>query len=354
MRPENIPTDLLSEQREKALQQVLSITDENKLWQDADLKAMHTDGLTGDTQQVPAWENNPLIPFYYGHFVKNHHPLAQYNLMSNEHINLIHLTQSTETPHVIRRQLQGNQSSTHYHLIILESHVHAQIVIEHSNLDSESSFDNHVIEILLKKGANVELYCHQKLNPKTNLAQVITVRQEESSELFVFSVDQGGQFVRRDIDVQLAGHHATCELNGFYQVQDTARVGNHVTIDHQVSHTHSQQLYKGTAQDKARADYQGKIIIQKNTRQCTTTQLNKNILLNNTATINTKPELEIYADDVTASHGATVGELDEAALFYLQSRGINLEQAKALLLEGFINDVFNTIPDATLKECLQC
>ena len=140
---------------------------------------------------------------------------------------------------------------------------------------------------------------------------------------------------------------------GLYVAHGDTLIDNHTTVDHQVANCFSNEIYKGILDDKAKGVFNGKIFVQQEAQKTNAFQTNKNILLSDTATINTKPQLEIWADDVSCSHGCTTGQLDEEQLFYLQSRGISKSKATAMLLHAFVNDILNKIDLDFLKEFLQ-
>ena len=149
----------------------------------------------------------------------------------------------------------------------------------------------------------------------------------------------GGAIVRNDLGAVLAGEGVDCTLNGLYLADGDTLVDNHTTIDHAEPHCGSHEVYKGILGGRARGVFNGKIIVRQDAQKTDAKQTNKALLLSDTAQINTKPQLEIFADDVKCTHGATVGQLDADALFYLQARGIARGDARALLIRGFAGDI---------------
>jgi Fe-S cluster assembly protein SufD len=163
----------------------------------------------------------------------------------------------------------------------------------------------------------------------------------------------GGQLSRNDLTIALNGTGAATDLYGLYLCGDNDHLDNHTVVEHRVPHCRSNELYKGVLTDSSKAVFNGRIVVFKDAQKTDSQQANRNLLLSETATINTKPELEIYADDVSCAHGTTVGQMDEEALFYLRSRGVGLEHAKVMLTHAFCMELLETIPDPTLRERVQ-
>src|SRR6202789_3375933 len=166
------------------------------------------------------------------------------------------------------------------------------------------------------------------------------------------SISLGGPLVRNDPNAILSeGTEAT--LNGLYVVNGTQHIDNHTILDHAKPHGASHEVYKGILDGRANAVFNGRIIVRKDAQKTDSKQTNKNLVLSDNAVINTKPELQIHADDVRCTHGATIGQLDPEALFYLQSRGIGLAEARNLLIYAFARDIVDRIKVAPLREELE-
>ena len=214
-----------------------------------------------------------------------------------------------------------------------------QLVEHHISLDAADNFVNSICEIDLGDGARVE---HIRLQDEADTGFSIAglhVRQARDSEFVSHNYCLGGALARNDVVVLLEEPGARCTLNGLFMVRGSQHVDNHVRIDHLAMHTQSEQNYRGVADGRARGVYNGKVVVHVGADKTDAIQSSKNLLLSDQAEIDTKPELEIYADDVKCRHGATVGQLDADALFYLRSRGIDLETARALLTYAFAEDV---------------
>jgi Fe-S cluster assembly protein SufD len=160
-------------------------------------------------------------------------------------------------------------------------------------------------------------------------------------------------FCRHELDVRIAGEGALCSLNGLYLVAGKDFVDNHTSIEHAVPHGTSRELYKGVLAGEARAVFNGKVIVRPNAQKSDAQQTNKNLLLSARAEIDSKPELQILADDVKCTHGAAIGQLDPDAVFYLKSRGIGDSAGRRLLMRGFANEVVQRIPPDALRAAVE-
>jgi len=168
-------------------------------------------------------------------------------------------------------------------------------------------------------------------------------QQATKSHFEINTLTLDGSFVRNDTMVAVQGEHAQTYLNGAYWLKEEQHVANYTTIDHQVANCESFETYKGVAADRSTAVFNGKVFVRKDAQKTNAYQSNANVLLSENANVNSKPELEIYADDVKCSHGSTTGQLDENALFYLRARGLSSASAKTLLLQAFMEDVLTYV-----------
>ncbi len=156
--------------------------------------------------------------------------------------------------------------------------------------------------------------------------------------------------MRNNLNIKIIGERAEANMYGLYQLNNRSHCDNHTSVDHTVPNTESNQLYKGLLDGKSSGVFNGKIFVREDAQKTNAFQSNKNLMLSEKASVDTKPQLEIWADDVKCSHGATIGRLDEEPLFYLRARGIPEKQARALLLTAFAAEVANFIPNPKLKE----
>jgi Fe-S cluster assembly protein SufD len=155
------------------------------------------------------------------------------------------------------------------------------------------------------------------------------------------------------VNVKVAGQNAETNLNGAYILKNNQLVDNHTVVDHLVAYCQSNELYKGVLYDKSTAVFNGKVFVRPDAQKINAFQSNANVLMSDDASVNSKPELEIYADDVKCSHGSTTGQLDESAIFYLRARGLSEKLAKSLLVSAFISDVLNKIENQEVQDFIQ-
>jgi len=216
---------------------------------------------------------------------------------------------------------------------------------------SEHSFITHSFNnIYLEEGARLEMLFMQNEHNRSEHRTVTRVEQARNSYLSCTVATLYGGLVDNSFEVKLAGEGAVCELNGLYLSDSKQRINNTVKVHHAVGGCLSRQLFKGILDEQAVGSFRGHILVDKGAQKTEAYQANHNLLLTHTAKIFTQPHLEIYADDVKCSHGATVGRIDEHALFYLRSRGVSLPEARHLQQFAFANDVLEKITVAPLRE----
>jgi len=252
-------------------------------------------------------------------------------------------------------------------LIVLKNKTQLTLIEHYIDLSSspdlettaaKQTTDNHnlinaVTEIHLGAEAQLDHYKLQYDALNSGHIAAMYVQQQRASRFTSHSYSLGAALARHDIQIQLTGSQCECCLNGVYLVEGNQHVDYHTEIAHLAPGCSSQQLYKGVIQGSARAVFNGKVLIQPEAQQSNARQLNKNLLLSDTGEVDTKPELQIYADDVVCSHGATVGQLDTQALFYLQSRGISKNDAQAWLVYGFVSELLERINNPSLRKFIQ-
>ena len=235
-------------------------------------------------------------------------------------------------------------------LVLAEPGSRATIVEQHVGVGAGVYFANGVIEIELEDGASL---AHYKLEGEgTQAFHIATsqVRLGRGARYESFVLAQGGRLARNEINVTLDGPGASCRLNGAYMGRARQHIDNTTMIDHAKPETTSREVYKGVLDNYARGVFQGRILVRPDAQKADGHQMSRTLLLSEGAEIDTKPQLEIYADDVKCSHGAAAGALDEAALFYLRSRGIPQEEARLLLVAAFVHDVVDEIENESVRE----
>ena len=225
---------------------------------------------------------------------------------------------------------------------ILESHI--------SFRDDDIYFSNALTDIFAGENSTLHYCKAQKESSKAFHINAIRVAQERDSNFNSFVLTSGGAITRNNLDIFLNGEGCSSALNGLYAPYDNQLVDNHTSVDHRYPNSTSNQLYKGILNHAARAVFNGKIFVRSLAQKTNSYQLNKNLLLGEKCRVDTKPQLEISADDVKCTHGATIGQLNEEELFYLQTRCIPKKMAIKMLARGFVDDVINRMPVKMIRE----
>ena len=238
-------------------------------------------------------------------------------------------------------------------LIVLEEGAGLKCVHHFNGKEiSGKSLVNHVTEAFIGANASLEMSILQEL-PHGNLVNTAEIQVERDGRSVTNTVQLQGKLLRNNVNVRIAGQNAQGDLNGFYMLDGTDLFDNHTIVDHLVPNCLSNETYKGLLSGKSTGVFNGKVHVHRDAQKTNAYQQNKNILLSDTATMNSKPELEIYADDVKCSHGSTTGQLDEDAVFYLRSRGLSHHGAIALLLTAFASEVLDSVSDEALRAVLE-
>jgi Fe-S cluster assembly protein SufD len=233
-------------------------------------------------------------------------------------------------------------------LIVVEDGGRATIVEHFVGFDGPAYFCNALTEVSLATRARLTYYRVQEESAQSFHVGGVHVRQAGDSEFVSNAVDLGGLLVRNDLRTVLA-EGATCVLNGLYSASGRQHIDNHTVIEHAAPRSTSRELYKGVLDGRARAVFNGRVLVHPDAQQTDAQQTNNNLLLSDDAEVDTKPELEIYADDVKCAHGATVGQLDESQLYYLRTRAVDEATARDLLTFAFANDVLRRFDLAPLR-----
>lgn len=217
------------------------------------------------------------------------------------------------------------------------------------NLTDITFFVNKVVEI--KGGHNTHLHYYRLQNEGSTAIEVSNIETDiqQDSTFSSVVISLSGEMVRNNLSLNLLGSNSEGNMYGLYLLNGKTHVDNHTNVDHTIPHAESNELYKGILADHSRGVFNGKIFVRQDAQKTNAFQQNNNILLSEDAVVNTKPQLEIWADDVKCSHGCTTGQLDEEALFYLQTRGIGKLQAKGLLLYAFAGEVLEHIKHEAFK-----
>ena len=237
-------------------------------------------------------------------------------------------------------------------LILAGSNSRLTVVESYVSPSEAAYFTDAVTEIALGEGAQVEHYRYLRESPKAFHIGTTRVRLGRDSTFSSTSFATGARLARNDLNVLLDEPGSSCFLNGLYVTSGTAHLDNHINVDHGKPHCTSDQYFKGILADRSRAVFSGRVLVRKGAQKTYAKQSDKNLLLSEGARINTKPSLEIFADDVQAFHGATAGTVAHDALFYMRSRGLDEETARALLIHGFASEIIDKVRLEPLREHL--
>lgn len=235
-------------------------------------------------------------------------------------------------------------------LIIVGENSHVQIIERHQSLNDNPVLTNSVTEIFAQKRAIVDYYKIQNDGLEANLIDNTYVSQKQETNVSVNTFCFGGNLTRNNLNFYHFGERIVSNLNGITIIGGKQHVDHYTLVQHSTPNCESHQDYKGIYSDRSTGVFNGKIFVEKEAQKTNAFQKSNNILLSDKATINAKPQLEIFADDVKCSHGCTIGQLDETAMFYMQSRGIPKKEAKALLMYAFSNAVIESIKIPELKQ----
>ena len=254
-------------------------------------------------------------------------------------ILLLHAT-SIHTPHIMACPRM---------LIVAGTNSQVNII----NTWQSSSFVNAVTEIIVQENARMNYYTLQtNLTPQSYLVNAILCRQEQHSICSTYTFTWSGAMVRNNLHSIIDAPYSRAHMYGLYYLHGQQHVDNYTVADHCQPNTHSNELYKGIMMDESTGIFNGRIYVRPNAQKTHAFQANNNLMLSEHATLHTKPQLEIWADDVKCSHGATIGQLDTAQLFYLRARGMQEATARSLLLQAFANEVIDKVPLISLRKQL--
>lgn len=290
---------------------------------------------------------------------KAQQPFADLNqaLMEDGLLIEIKSNQSVSKPILIQHYLDEqakNQILASRILVVAQAHSKARIIEVFHNQDDhlEENALNNLSQIHCATGAHLEHNRLQLTNEQTMHLCALKVNLAQHSEYRGFNLCLGSKLSRNDIQVNHLEGNSHCELDGVYLPKNQQQVDFHTSLEHAAAHCTSSETFRGIINHQAKATFNGRIHIHPGAQKTDARLSNKNLLLDNRASINTKPELEIYADDVVCAHGATVAQIDEESIFYLMSRGVSRTQAEILLSFGFINELFEKLTDQVVAEAL--
>lgn len=295
-----------------------------------------------------------IIDHYFNKIANRSESITSLNTAFSRQGAYIHIPKNTIVPKPIQiihfsTKNEKNVLLQPRNLIVVDENSHVQIIERHQSLSDDTVLTNSVTEIFANKRAIVDYYKIQNDKENASLIDQTFVQQKEHSNVAINTFSFGGKLTRNHLEFHQEGERIDSNLNGISIIGNKQLVDNHTTVFHKYPNCESHELYKGIYSDAATGVFNGKVIVNKEAQKTNAFQQNNNILIGEKATINTKPQLEIFADDVKCSHGCTIGQLDDDALFYMQQRGIPRNEAQGLLLYAFCNDVVEKIKIPELK-----
>jgi Fe-S cluster assembly protein SufD len=238
-------------------------------------------------------------------------------------------------------------------LVLVGKHGRLTVVESYVSQSQAPYFTNAVTEMVVSEGAQVEHYRYLMESPGAFHVGTTRVYQERDSTFNSTSFATGSRLARNDLQVLLDGPGSSCTVNGLYVTSGTQHIDNHIDIDHAQPHTTSNQYFKGILGGQSRAVFSGRVVVRRDAQKANARQSDKNLILSEGARVNTKPSLEIFADDVQCAHGATAGAVADDALFYMRSRGLDEEAARRLLVYGFASEIIDTVRLGPLRQHLE-
>jgi Fe-S cluster assembly protein SufD len=256
-----------------------------------------------------------------------------------EPIHLLYISTAGENPSITNPR----------NLIIAEENCQANIIEHYVSLEDNVYLSNVVTEMVVGENSSIGHYLIELESKKAFNISTLRVQQARSSNIRSHSVLLGGSLVRNNVHPVLAGEGCDSLINGLYMSNDRQHIDNYMKVEHASPHCDSRQLYNGVLDGRSRGVFHGRIIVHKDAQKTDAKQTNRNLLLSDHAQIDTKPQLEIYADDVKCTHGATIGQIDENALFYLRSRGISKEDSRDIIMHAFTNETLESMTLEVVK-----
>ncbi len=297
----------------------------------------------------------PIIDVYFNKVASNEESLTTLNTAFSREGAYIYIPKNKmpKKPIEIIHFATGNESTLMLqprNLIIVEENAELQVIERHQSLTSNEVLTNCVTEIYAAKSAIIDYYKVQNDTENSSLIDNTYIDQKDKSNVNVHTFSFGGKLTRNNLNFYQNGEYMDSTMKGVTILGEKQHVDHHTLVHHIEPNCESHQDYKGIYGENSTGVFNGKIIVDKIAQKTNAFQKNNNILISDKATINTKPQLEIFADDVKCSHGCTIGQLDEDAMFYLQSRGIPEKEARALLMYAFANNVLESVRIPELKK----
>lgn len=292
--------------------------------------------------------------------VSKTHPLLGSGIQEENYFTALNATNFTDALCI---SVKGENQPIHiFHIItkaefvfpriLLSAKRSSSVVVNEFYTTSSTANVSAVIEVFLEENANVNWHAIQHNNGALNVVNHVEAQVARDARFQYVSLSQNSRFIRNTIQARLNGENAYASLNGFYQTDGESLVDNHVLIDHKVANCESHQLFKGLLDGEGTGVFNGKIMVHQDAQKTNAYQSSKAVLLSETATIHTKPQLEIFADDVKCSHGAAIGQMNKNEIFYFMARGIDEKKAAAILNYAYVVELYERVSDEKLKAYL--
>ena len=238
-------------------------------------------------------------------------------------------------------------------LLLAQANSELNITVVQQTIGSQPSYINLATEVFVKTHGRAKFHLLQEETEQALGYTNTLVRQEKESYFGGHTFSFSGRMLRNNLFITLDGQHTETDMYGLYMLNDQTHVDNHTAIDHAQPNCNSNEFYKGVLDGSSKGVFNGKVFVRQDAQKTNAFQSNRNLILSPKATVDTKPQLEIYADDVKCSHGATIGKLDKEALFYLQARGINKQQAQSLLTKAFAQEIVDRVAEPLVSDYLE-
>lgn len=299
--------------------------------------------------------HQPVIENFYGKIADKNDSMVALNTAFTKDGAFIYVPDNVilSKPVQIMYLSTANDTEVMYqprNLIVIGNNSQAHIIERHQTLDNKANLTNSVTEVHVGRNAEIDYYKVQNDTIEASLIDNTFISQERDSRAAFQTFSFGGKLTRNNLNFVQNGENSNSILNGITVISGKQHVDHHTKVEHKAPHCESHELYKGIYDENAHGVFNGKVFVHPEAQKLNAFQQNNNILLTNDAAIDTKPQLEIFADDVKCSHGCTVGQLDDSALFYMQQRGIPKKEAQALLLYAFAADVLEHVQIPQMKK----
>ncbi len=314
------------------------------------------DGLKIKNLATALLEDSALLEKHLGRYAQDPaNPFSALNTAFFQDGAFIHIAAGKESRRPIHLLFVSTMSEPGTtvqprNLIVAEKHSRATVIESYVSTVDSAYLTNAVTELVLEEGASLEHCKFQNESLSAFHLAAIHARLGRNSNLIAHSIATGSRLSRNNIRTHLAAEGVECVLNGLYLTRDEQLADHHMIVEHAQPHCNSHEYYNGILDGRSKGVFHGRILVRQPAQKTDAKQTNKNLLLSNDATADTKPQLEIYADDVKCTHGATIGQLNDESIFYLRARGIGAERAKRMLIHAFAGEIIDRIRCAPLRE----